>query len=69
MLFRSSLAIGREGQNVRLAARLTEWKIDIEGAGEIAPKIEAEETESPTEAVEEAPAAAEAVATEKEEKE
>ncbi len=24
-----SLAIGRGGQNVRLAARLTEWKIDI----------------------------------------
>lgn len=27
-----SLAIGREGQNVRLAARLTGWKIDILGA-------------------------------------
>lgn len=26
-----SLAIGREGQNVRLAARLTGWKIDIKG--------------------------------------
>lgn len=26
-----SLAIGREGQNVRLAAKLTEWKIDIQG--------------------------------------
>jgi N utilization substance protein A len=24
-----SLAIGREGQNARLAARLTGWKIDI----------------------------------------
>jgi N utilization substance protein A len=24
-----SLAIGREGQNVRLAAKLTGWKIDI----------------------------------------
>ena len=24
-----SLAIGREGQNVRLAARLTGWKIDL----------------------------------------
>jgi N utilization substance protein A len=29
-----SLAIGREGQNVRLAARLTGWKIDIKNAGE-----------------------------------
>ena len=26
-----SLAIGKDGQNVRLAARLTGWKIDIEG--------------------------------------
>lgn len=26
-----SLAIGREGQNVRLAAKLTKWKIDIKG--------------------------------------
>ena len=24
-----SLAIGREGQNARLAAKLTDWKIDI----------------------------------------
>ncbi len=29
-----SLAIGKGGQNVRLAARLTGWKIDIEGAGD-----------------------------------
>lgn len=28
-----SLAIGKGGQNVRLAAKLTGWKIDIEGAG------------------------------------
>ncbi len=27
-----SLAIGKKGQNVRLAAKLTEWKIDIVGA-------------------------------------
>jgi N utilization substance protein A len=27
-----SLAIGREGQNVRLAAKLTGWRIDIKGA-------------------------------------
>ena len=31
-----SLAIGKEGQNVRLAAKLTGWKIDIAGvAGEV----------------------------------
>lgn len=28
-----SLAIGRDGQNVRLAAKLTGWKIDIRGKG------------------------------------
>jgi len=28
-----SLAIGKEGQNVRLAAKLTGWRIDIRGAG------------------------------------
>jgi len=30
-----SLAIGRDGQNVRLAAKLTGWKIDIRGKGDI----------------------------------
>jgi len=30
-----SLAIGREGQNVRLAARLTGWKIDIRSESQI----------------------------------
>ncbi len=34
-----SLAIGREGQNVRLAARLTGWKIDLD----VAPKEEVED--------------------------
>lgn len=29
-----SLAIGKEGQNVRLAAKLTNWKIDIRGESE-----------------------------------
>ena len=31
--FQLSLAIGREGQNARLAARLTSWKIDIRSDG------------------------------------
>ncbi|WP_017176990.1 transcription termination factor NusA [Actinomyces timonensis] len=38
--FQLSLAIGKEGQNARLAARLTGWKIDIHAdaeLGEIAP--------------------------------
>ncbi len=30
-----SLAIGSGGQNVRLAAKLTGWRIDIKGAGEV----------------------------------
>ena len=30
-----SLAIGREGQNVRLAAKLTGWKIDIKSVSEV----------------------------------
>lgn len=32
-----SLAIGKEGQNVRLAARLTSWKIDIKSSSQIDP--------------------------------
>jgi N utilization substance protein A len=38
-----SLAIGRRGQNVRLAAKLTEWKIDIRSeskAGQAGPKLD-----------------------------
>lgn len=31
-----SLAIGKRGQNVRLAAKLTEWKIDVAGGAEVA---------------------------------
>jgi transcription termination/antitermination protein NusA len=31
-----SLAIGREGQNARLAAKLTTWRIDIKGSSEAA---------------------------------
>jgi N utilization substance protein A len=35
-----SLAIGKEGQNVRLAARLTGWKIDIKDAGKYDYEVE-----------------------------
>jgi N utilization substance protein A len=34
--FQLSLAIGREGQNARLAARLTGWRIDIHSDAEVA---------------------------------
>ena len=35
--YQLSLAIGREGQNARLAARLTGWRIDIRSDTEPAP--------------------------------
>ena len=48
-----SLAIGKGGQNVRLAAKLTGWKIDIVGMGDtpVEPKAEekAEEAAAPAE--------------------
>jgi N utilization substance protein A len=34
-----SLAIGKSGQNVRLAARLTGWRIDIRSEGQIAKAV------------------------------
>ena len=40
-----SLAIGKDGQNVRLAAKLTGWKIDVRSPE----KIEEEEEEKPSE--------------------
>lgn len=39
-----SLAIGKGGQNVRLAAKLTGWKIDIRSNGEAAPAENKEES-------------------------
>lgn len=49
-----SLAIGKEGQNVRLAARLTGWKVDIKSNVE----YEAEQAEQAERAVQEAEAIA-----------
>ncbi len=40
-----SLAIGKAGQNVRLAAKLTGWRIDIEGAEKILEKEKEKEEE------------------------
>lgn len=48
-----SLAIGKKGQNVRLAARLTGWKIDILAGGE-----KVADSETAENAVAEAPASA-----------
>lgn len=44
-----SLAIGRDGQNVRLAAKLTGWKIDIRGKGENQTDQIADKEEKPAE--------------------
>lgn len=38
-----SLAIGKKGQNVRLAAKLTHWKIDIKGETEFKKELEEKE--------------------------
>ncbi len=49
-----SLAIGKGGQNVRLAAKLTGWRIDIKGDGTIVAE-ESKKKEEAAEAVEETP--------------
>ena len=43
-----SLAIGKEGQNARLAAKLTGWKIDIKSQSQAA-ELEAQEAAEATE--------------------
>lgn len=48
-----SLAIGKAGQNVRLAARLTAWKIDINQENMGADPVESDELEEQVEDVEE----------------
>ena len=55
-----SLAIGREGQNARLAARLTGWRIDIRSDVSVAEAkaAAAEAAKAPPEGGSEAPAAA-----------
>jgi len=50
-----SLAIGRDGQNVKLAAKLTGWKIDIEGAENFLKKKEEKSPEEKTEKEEKKP--------------
>ncbi|MBY0441013.1 MAG: transcription termination factor NusA [Mycobacteriaceae bacterium] len=43
--FQLSLAIGKEGQNARLAARLTGWRIDIRGDGPAHPPTQSDHDE------------------------
>jgi N utilization substance protein A len=63
--YQLSLAIGREGQNARLAARLTGWRIDIKSESQaaeppapvvVAPPVVAEETPATPEEAPVAPA-------------
>jgi N utilization substance protein A len=46
-----SLAIGREGQNARLAAKLTGWRIDIRSDVSVAEAARAEAEAKPAEAI------------------
>ena len=45
--YQLSLAIGREGQNARLAARLTGWRIDIRPDTELVAEEEPGDAGSP----------------------
>lgn len=63
-----SLAIGKRGQNVRLAAKLTEWKIDILGIKEDGEEVPAEKIEEDKEAVKEVSPSQDEEKSEKEEK-
>ncbi|HET8570179.1 MAG TPA: transcription termination factor NusA [Candidatus Limnocylindria bacterium] len=58
-----SLAIGREGQNARLAAKITGWRIDIRSESEVRAELEPE-PEPIAEAVEAEPVAAQPEETE-----
>lgn len=59
-----SLAIGKRGQNVRLAAKLTGWRIDVMSPEEEAEAADSETTEENTPEAPEATPAAEEVETE-----
>jgi N utilization substance protein A len=59
-----SLAIGREGQNARLAAKLTNWRIDIQGTSEVAAAAAVPTTPAAATASEEPAETVDAVAAE-----
>ena len=48
--YQLSLAIGKEGQNARLAAKLTGWKIDIKSESQAQELLEAEAADAPADA-------------------
>src|SRR6266550_4160127 len=51
-----SLAIGKEGQNARLAAKLTGWRIDIRSESEVRAEVEPEPEPEPVAVAEPVPA-------------
>ena len=55
--YQLSLAIGREGQNARLAARLTGWRIDIRGDAAPAATVEPAAASGPRQGTRESPSA------------
>jgi N utilization substance protein A len=57
--YQLSLAIGREGQNARLAARLTGWRIDIHSDAEPARDIQESSSVQEPSSVQESPSARE----------
>jgi N utilization substance protein A len=56
-----SLAIGKEGQNARLAAKLTGWRVDIKGEQAMAEQTVAGEVEAPKDGADLEPASREPV--------
>jgi N utilization substance protein A len=65
--YQLSLAIGKEGQNARLAARLTGWRIDIKSEAQVADESRPAAPVPAATAPVEAPAAEEPVAVAAEE--
>jgi N utilization substance protein A len=61
-----SLAIGKRGQNVRLAAKLTGWKIDVIGVALKSPEEQPNDTENTGETTKTVEGVKEAVETQKE---
>jgi N utilization substance protein A len=57
-----SLAIGKRGQNVRLAAKLTSWKIDIVGVNKEGEDLEKDGRVKPAETTKDESASAKATA-------
>ena len=62
-----SLAIGKSGQNVRLAAKLTNWKIDIKSESQFRQLIEEQQNADESEEVAEETTSVEEIESSEEE--